>query len=176
MVEGSPFPPAALLRWNLHATIVENYCCFWQELYSWLRVRLESGRSAVVLNVKQSWEKVRCPPAARCRRCLWFSLAISSRFSCPCRQSQVSNTKGRAPGEEENSQGPCKEESFVQQAVRPIFSYLFVPSRLIHALQIRQRHHPAAGWQAANVSSAFRTLALFRGPTSGSTMNQENHA
>lgn len=89
-----------------------------------------------------------------------LTAASSPRFSRPCRQSQVSNTKGRASGEEEGSQGPRKEEDPIQQAVRLIALYLSTVGSLLP--QIRQRYYPAAGWEATNVSVVFHTLAPFR--------------
>ena len=59
----------------------------------------------------------RCVSAAPVRSSRLTTVS-SPRFSCPCRQSQVSNTKGRQTGKEKDTKGPCQEASPLQQTVR----------------------------------------------------------
>ena len=100
----APILPGIL---DSHATIVGSVCCFWQELYSLLSARLESGTGAIAFVVNISWEKVHRPSTARYRQylCIFLRLVHGSLARAGKVKSQTpkvepqekkKNPKGRA--------------------------------------------------------------------------------
>lgn len=143
---------------NSRATIVENYCYFRQELYSW--TPLESEAASPFSSSSNHGKRCVAPFVAQYLGCL--CPPPSSVHGSLARAGKVKSQTPKVEPQEKKKvpKGRAKKKLLYNRRCVPLLTITSVG--LISELQIRQYHYPAAGRKTTNVSFNLRILTCFR--------------